>query len=231
MHHSLVSIWTNARSLIVFGAIIIGAVIKCAVSTSHWPSTSLVHEMPMKTGEWTMLCAFVLQEERALLDAKLFQISRKQHQIWAQNRENRRRKHWRMRRDASHQLKIHLRVMIWLFRLSCQQRFRLWRHFVITEVRGGFAQGTLPIRESKALIWITCMSGFNNFSRFKDIYVLVNPTKHLTFSISRMVTSLMTDGSLFTWIYTFLWKEIISYYQWLRFITYLLNSFISIFLT
>lgn len=47
-----------------------------------------------------------------------------------------------MRHNMKNALKIHLRVMIWLFRLSCQQRFRLWRHFVITgaqRIRAGHA--------------------------------------------------------------------------------------------
>jgi hypothetical protein len=57
---AIVSIGTNSRRLVVFGAVVVGAVVEGAVAASHRASTPLVHEMPVKTGEWTMLCTFVL---------------------------------------------------------------------------------------------------------------------------------------------------------------------------
>lgn len=123
--YSLVSIGTDARCFVIFSAIIVRAIIKRAISASDRSPSSLVHEMPMETGERSMLCTFVLQEERALLDAKLFQISRKQRTYQVERHTKMVRVGWVLRHNRLHALKIHLRVMIWFFCLSCQQRFRL----------------------------------------------------------------------------------------------------------
>lgn len=72
--HSLVRIGTNSSCLVVLGAVIIRAVIEGAVSAPDGSPAPLVHEMPVKTSEGTVLGALVLQEERALLDAKLLQV-------------------------------------------------------------------------------------------------------------------------------------------------------------
>ena len=71
----LVSVGTNSRRLIIFTAVYIGAIIKCSTATSNWPPSSLVHKMPMKTCEGSVLIAFVLQKEWTLLSPKFLQIS------------------------------------------------------------------------------------------------------------------------------------------------------------
>lgn len=74
----LVTIRTDPRGLIVFCAVVIGAIVEGTIASAYGPTTSLVHEMPIETCERPMLGALVLQEERALLHAKLFQIAGKQ---------------------------------------------------------------------------------------------------------------------------------------------------------
>jgi len=67
----LVSIRTDAGGFVVLGAIIVGAVIEGAVPFPHRSASPLVHEMPVEAREGSMLRAFALYEEWALLDAKL----------------------------------------------------------------------------------------------------------------------------------------------------------------
>lgn len=123
--YSLVPIGTDASRLVVFCAIVVRAVIKRAIPASDRPPPPLVHEMPVETGERSMLCTFVLQEERALLDAKLFQIPGKQRTFQPVRHTKTVRVRCTQRHRTLRAPKIHLRVMIRFFRLSCQQRFRL----------------------------------------------------------------------------------------------------------
>ena len=73
----LVAFWANACRLIEFRTVNIRTIIECSVPFSHRSSSPLVHKMPMKTSERSMLCTFVLQKQRALLCSKFFQVSGK----------------------------------------------------------------------------------------------------------------------------------------------------------
>lgn len=75
--YSLVAILTNPWSLIIFGTIIISAVIERSISFSNRSSSSLIIKMPMKTCKRPMLCTFMLQEWWTLFNSKLLQISAK----------------------------------------------------------------------------------------------------------------------------------------------------------
>lgn len=75
--YSLVSIRTDACSFVVFGAVHVGAVVKRPVSPPDRSAPPLVQEMPVETGKGSVLCAFVLQEQRALLGPELLQIPAK----------------------------------------------------------------------------------------------------------------------------------------------------------
>lgn len=73
----LVAIRAYSRSLIVFGAIIVGTVIEGAIPFADWAASSLVHEMPVEADERPMLVTFVLEKRLALFDAKFFEVSAK----------------------------------------------------------------------------------------------------------------------------------------------------------
>lgn len=73
--HLLVSIGANARRLIIFGAIIVGTIVKCTISFANWPSATLIHKMPIETNKWSVLITFVLQKTGALFNTKFFQIT------------------------------------------------------------------------------------------------------------------------------------------------------------
>ena len=73
--YSLISIWTYARRLVIFRAIIIRAIIKRSIPAPDGTTPPLVHKMPVEACERTMLSALVLQEERTLFDAKLLQVT------------------------------------------------------------------------------------------------------------------------------------------------------------
>lgn len=83
--HLLISIGANARRLVIFGAIIIGAIIKCSISFANGPSTTLVHKMPIEANKWPVLIAFMLQKTSALFDTKFFQITERNHMIFISN--------------------------------------------------------------------------------------------------------------------------------------------------
>ena len=72
--HSLVALRTEARSLVVLGAVDVGAVVEGAVPTADGPATSLVHEVPVEAGVGSVLSAFVLHKEWALLRAEFLQV-------------------------------------------------------------------------------------------------------------------------------------------------------------
>lgn len=58
--HSLISIRTGTRSLIIFGTIDVWAVVKGSVPSPDGPASPLVQEMPVETGKRPVLCTFVL---------------------------------------------------------------------------------------------------------------------------------------------------------------------------
>jgi hypothetical protein len=72
--NSLVSVWAISRSFIVLRAVVVGAIIEVAIPFLHWPSSSLIIKMPLETCEGSMVCAFMLQEQGALLHSEFFQI-------------------------------------------------------------------------------------------------------------------------------------------------------------
>jgi len=72
--NSLVSFRANSCGFIVLSAVVIGAIIEIAISLLNWPSSSLIIEMPLETCERPMVCAFMLQEQGALLHSEFFQI-------------------------------------------------------------------------------------------------------------------------------------------------------------
>lgn len=65
---------THSGRLVVLGTIHVWVIIEHTISLLLRPAPSLVHEMPVEASEWTMLCAFVLQKQRTLFYAKLFQV-------------------------------------------------------------------------------------------------------------------------------------------------------------
>lgn len=73
--YSLVSVWTGARALIIFGTVNIWAVVEGAIPSADGSAAPLVQEVPVEAGEGPVLRAFMLNEERALLRPKLLQIS------------------------------------------------------------------------------------------------------------------------------------------------------------
>lgn len=72
--NSLVSVRAQSRRFVVLCAVVVGAVIEITISFLHRTSSSLIVEMPFETCERPMVCAFVLQEQGALLDPEFFQI-------------------------------------------------------------------------------------------------------------------------------------------------------------
>lgn len=76
MHErTLVTVGTHARLLVVFLAVDVGVVVERAIASSDGPPTALILEVPVEARVGPVLGAFVLQEERTLLDAKAFQVS------------------------------------------------------------------------------------------------------------------------------------------------------------
>ena len=73
--YSLVSIRTDSCRLVIFATVNIRAVVKRSATTPDRSSSPLVHKMPVKTCEWSVLVAFVLQKQWTLLGPKLLQIS------------------------------------------------------------------------------------------------------------------------------------------------------------
>ena len=71
-YNLLITIGTDSCCLIIFGAIVISAIIKSTISSSYWPSTALIHKMPIKANKWSMLITFMLQEWWTLLHSELF---------------------------------------------------------------------------------------------------------------------------------------------------------------
>ena len=74
----LVSIGTDACCFIVLGAIHVCTIVKGPVPFSDGSSSSLILEMPVEAREWSMLLAFVLEEQRTLVHAKFLQIPERQ---------------------------------------------------------------------------------------------------------------------------------------------------------
>lgn len=76
----LVSVGAGARTLVVFGAVNIRAVVEGAVPLADGPSPSLVQEVPVEAGEGPMLGALVLHKQRTLLRPELLQVSERGNQ-------------------------------------------------------------------------------------------------------------------------------------------------------
>lgn len=74
--HLLISIGAGTGSLVIFGAIEIGAVVEGPVPSADGSSPALVQKVPVETGKRPVLCTFVLHEQGALLSSELLQISR-----------------------------------------------------------------------------------------------------------------------------------------------------------
>lgn len=75
--HLLISIGAGTGSLIIFGAIEIGAVVEGPVPSADGSSPALVQKVPVETGKRPVLCTFVLHEQGTLLSSELLQISRR----------------------------------------------------------------------------------------------------------------------------------------------------------
>ena len=71
----LFALVADAGGLVVLGAVDVGAVGEGAVVAAVRPAPPLVLEVPVEAGEGAVLLALVLQEQRALLHAKLLQVS------------------------------------------------------------------------------------------------------------------------------------------------------------
>lgn len=71
---TLISIRARPCTLVVFNAIHIRVVIKGPVSSANRPPSSLVQEVPVETGEGTVLGALVLHEQWTLFCSKLLEI-------------------------------------------------------------------------------------------------------------------------------------------------------------
>ena len=75
MFDLLFALVADAGGLVVLGAVDVGAVGEGAVVAAVRPAPPLVLEVPVEAGEGAVLLALVLQEQRALLHAKLLQVS------------------------------------------------------------------------------------------------------------------------------------------------------------
>lgn len=71
---ALVTLWAEACSLVVLGAVDVWTVVKGAVPTADGAAAPLVHKVPVEAGVGPVLSAFVLHEEWALLCAELLQV-------------------------------------------------------------------------------------------------------------------------------------------------------------
>ena len=85
--HLLVSVGAQSGGFVVFGAVGIRAVVEGAVPASEGPATALVLEVPVEAGEGTVLLAFVLQKQGALVHTELFEISEKEEENEELNKE------------------------------------------------------------------------------------------------------------------------------------------------
>ena len=72
--YSLVSDGAEAGGLIVLLAVDVGAVAELLVAPEHGPPPLLVLEVPVETGEGSVLLTLVLQEQWALFNSKLLQV-------------------------------------------------------------------------------------------------------------------------------------------------------------
>ena len=70
----LVPIRTYSRCFIVEGAIGVRAVVESSIPAFDWTPSTLVHEVPVKAGERSVLVTFVLQKSSTLLDPEFLQV-------------------------------------------------------------------------------------------------------------------------------------------------------------
>lgn len=72
---ALISVRADSCCLIVLRAVHVWRIIKrLGFRVSDWPSSTLVHEVPMEARKWLVLCTFVLQKLWTLLNPELLQV-------------------------------------------------------------------------------------------------------------------------------------------------------------
>ena len=81
--HSLISIGTYARILVIQVTVGVRAVIKGTISFLYGSTPPLVHEVPVETGEGPMLVAFVLNERLTLISSEFLQVSAHTYTLFA----------------------------------------------------------------------------------------------------------------------------------------------------
>jgi hypothetical protein len=70
-----VTVRTDPSSLVILGAVNVRAVVKESVLLLHWSSSTLVLEVPVETGEGSVLLALVLKKQGTLLNPEFLKIS------------------------------------------------------------------------------------------------------------------------------------------------------------
>lgn len=75
LQYSLVSVFANARRLVVLRTVIVRAIVEGPVSFSNRSASPLIIKMPMKTRKRPVLCTFMLEKRWTLLHSEFFQIS------------------------------------------------------------------------------------------------------------------------------------------------------------
>lgn len=74
MQDSLVPIRAYPCVFIVECTVDVGTVVECSISLLHGSSPPLVHEVPVETGERSVLVALVLKKGLTLLHTELLQV-------------------------------------------------------------------------------------------------------------------------------------------------------------
>ena len=59
---------------VIFGTVVIRTIIKGAVPSTDGSAPSLIHEMPIEAGKWSMLRTLMLQKQWTLLCAEFLQV-------------------------------------------------------------------------------------------------------------------------------------------------------------
>lgn len=69
---TLVSVFANARRLVVLRTVIVRAIVEGPVSFSNRSASPLIIKMPMKTRKRPVLCTFMLEKRWTLLHSEFF---------------------------------------------------------------------------------------------------------------------------------------------------------------
>ena len=80
---SLVSIGAYSSCFVVHRTIHIRTVVEGAVSSLHRSPPSLVHKVPVETGERSVLVAFVLEEGLTLFHSKFLEVPGSLRSSWS----------------------------------------------------------------------------------------------------------------------------------------------------